>query len=126
MIVIIAIPLIVIIAILTITRIVFITITRIAIIMIATINIAIIIIAITMYVRLGLNPRFDGDPKVVIVMPNRPLPKRCRRAPLLQRQHLRPFLILIIVRPRIFESKFRDHCAAKKLDGTLRKPTSFV
>ena len=26
---------------------------------------------------------------------------------------------------RIFESKFRDHCA-KKLDGALRKPTSFV
>ena len=38
---------------------------------------------------------------------------------------LRPFFILIIVRPRIFESKFRDHCA-KKLDGALRKPTSFV
>ena len=26
---------------------------------------------------------------------------------------------------RIFESKFRDHCA-KKLDDALRKPTSFV
>ena len=38
---------------------------------------------------------------------------------------IRPFLILMIVRPRIFESKFRDHCA-KKLDGALRKPTSFV
>ena len=29
------------------------------------------------------------------------------------------------VRPRISESKFRNHCA-KKLDGALRKPTSFV
>ena len=32
---------------------------------------------------------------------------------------------LRIVRPRIFESKFRNHCA-KKLDGALRKPTSFL
>ena len=39
--------------------------------------------------------------------------------------HIRPFVILRIVRPRIFESKFRNHCA-KKLDGALRKPTSFV
>ena len=38
---------------------------------------------------------------------------------------LRPFFILIIVRPRIFESKFRNHCA-KKLVGALRKPTSFM
>ena len=38
---------------------------------------------------------------------------------------LRPLFILRIVRPRIFESKFRNHCA-KKLDGALRKPTSFV
>ena len=39
--------------------------------------------------------------------------------------HLRPNVVLIIFRPRIFESKFRDHCA-KKLDGALRKPTSLV
>ena len=39
-------------------------------------------------------------------------PKRC----------LRPFVILS--RPRIFESEFRNHCA-KKLVGALRKPTSF-
>ena len=32
---------------------------------------------------------------------------------------------LIIVRPRIVESTFRNYCA-KKLDGALRKPTSFV
>ena len=38
---------------------------------------------------------------------------------------IRPIFILRIFRPRIFESKFRDHCA-KKLDGALRKPTSFV
>ena len=38
---------------------------------------------------------------------------------------LRPFVILRIVRPRIFESEFRNHCA-KKLVGALRKPTSFV
>ena len=38
---------------------------------------------------------------------------------------IRPFFILRFVRPRIFESKFRDHCA-KKLDGALRKSTSFV
>ena len=38
---------------------------------------------------------------------------------------VRPFVILRILRPRIFESNFRDHCA-KKLDGALRKPTSFV
>ena len=38
---------------------------------------------------------------------------------------LRPFFILRIVRPRIFESKFRNHCA-KKLVGALRKPTSFM
>ena len=39
--------------------------------------------------------------------------------------HIRPFFILRIVRPRIFESKFRNYCA-KKLDGALRKSTSFV
>ena len=33
--------------------------------------------------------------------------------------------ILRIVRPIIFESKFRNH-RAKKLDGALRKSTSFV
>ena len=38
---------------------------------------------------------------------------------------VRPFVILRIVRPRIFESTFRNHCA-KKLDGALRKSTSFV
>ena len=38
---------------------------------------------------------------------------------------VRPFFILRIVRPRIFESKFRNHCA-KKLDGALRKSLSFV
>ena len=38
---------------------------------------------------------------------------------------LRPFVIQIIVRPKIFESKLCNHCA-KKLDGALRKPTSFV
>ena len=38
---------------------------------------------------------------------------------------LQPFVILRIVRPRIFESKFRSRCA-KKLVGALRKPTSFM
>ena len=39
--------------------------------------------------------------------------------------HVRPFFILRIVRPRIFESKFRNYCA-KKLDGALRNlPPSF-
>ena len=38
---------------------------------------------------------------------------------------VRPFVILRIVGPRIFESTFRDH-RAKKLDGALRKSTSFV
>ena len=38
---------------------------------------------------------------------------------------LRPFFTLRIVGPRIFESTFRDH-RAKKLDGALRKFTSFV
>ena len=38
---------------------------------------------------------------------------------------LRPCFILIIIRPRIFESKFRNHCA-KKLVGALRKPTSLM
>ena len=38
---------------------------------------------------------------------------------------IRSFFILRIVRPRIFESKFRNHCA-KKLVGALRKPTSFM
>ena len=41
------------------------------------------------------------------------------------REGVRPFFILRIVRPRIFESKFRNHCA-KKLVGALRKPTSFM
>ena len=40
-------------------------------------------------------------------------------------RRIRPFVILRIVRPRIFESKFRNHCA-KTLDGALRKSTSFV
>ena len=40
-------------------------------------------------------------------------------------KHIRSFFILRIVRPRIFESKFRNHCA-KKLVGALRKPTSFM
>ena len=35
---------------------------------------------------------------------------------------IRPLFILRIVRPRIFESKFRSH-SAKKLDGALRKST---
>ena len=35
--------------------------------------------------------------------------------------YIRPFFILRIVRPIIFESKFRNHCA-KKLVGALRKP----
>ena len=43
----------------------------------------------------------------------------------LAKVQLRPFFILRIVRPRIFESKFRNHCA-KKLVGALRKPISFV
>ena len=43
----------------------------------------------------------------------------------LESQDVRPLLILTIVRPRIFESKFRNHCA-KKLDGALRTSTSFV
>ena len=38
---------------------------------------------------------------------------------------IRPCFILRIVRPRIFESKLRNHCA-KKLVGALRKPTSFM
>ena len=38
---------------------------------------------------------------------------------------LRPIFIRRILRPRIFESRFRDHCA-KKLDSALRKSTSFV
>ena len=37
---------------------------------------------------------------------------------------VRPFVILRIVRLKIFESKFRNHCA-KKVDGALRKPASF-
>ena len=39
--------------------------------------------------------------------------------------YLFTFDILRIFRPRIFESKFRNHCA-KKLVGALRKPTSFM
>ena len=35
------------------------------------------------------------------------------------------FCILRIVSPRIFESKFRNHCA-KKLVDALRKPTSLM
>ena len=38
---------------------------------------------------------------------------------------VRPFFILGIFRPIMFESKLENHCA-KKLDGALRKPTSFV
>ena len=38
---------------------------------------------------------------------------------------IRPCFILRIVRPRIFESTFRNYCA-KKLDGALRTSTSFV
>ena len=38
---------------------------------------------------------------------------------------VRPFFILRIVRPRIFESKFRNY-RAKKLDGALRKSISSV
>ena len=38
---------------------------------------------------------------------------------------VRPIFTLRIVRPRISEPKLWNHCA-KKLDGTLRKPTSFV
>ena len=38
---------------------------------------------------------------------------------------LRSIFTLRIVRPRIFESTFRDYCA-KKLDGAPRKSTSFV
>ena len=38
---------------------------------------------------------------------------------------IRPIFIIRIVRPRIFESTFWNHCA-KKLDGALRKSTSFV
>ena len=38
---------------------------------------------------------------------------------------VRPFVILRIVRPRIFESNLSHHCA-KKWDGALRKPTSFM
>ena len=45
-----------------------------------------------------------------------------KRAPEVMRTAI---FILRIVRPRIFESKFRNHCA-KKLVGALRKPTSFV
>ena len=45
--------------------------------------------------------------------------------PTCARQNVRPFFILIIVRTRIFEPKLWTH-SAKKLDGTLRKPTSFV
>ena len=41
------------------------------------------------------------------------------------RQSYGYLFILRIVRPRIFESKSRSHCA-KKLDGALRKSTSFV
>ena len=38
---------------------------------------------------------------------------------------VRPFFILRIVRPRTFESRFRNHCA-KRLDGALRTSTSFM
>ena len=38
---------------------------------------------------------------------------------------LRPIFILRILRPRIFESKFRNHCAKKSV-GALRKSTYFV
>ena len=39
--------------------------------------------------------------------------------------HARPIFKLRTVRPRIFESEFRNHCA-KELVRALRKPTSFV
>ena len=39
--------------------------------------------------------------------------------------NLRPIFILRIVRPRIFESEFRNYCA-KQLDGALRKSIAFV
>ena len=42
-----------------------------------------------------------------------------------ERSTIRPFFILRIVRPRIFESKLWNH-RAKKLDGALRRSTSFV
>ena len=54
--------------------------------------------------------------------PRRDAPGDASRAQRIGRV-LRPFVILRIVRPRIFESKFRNHCA-KKLVGALRKPTS--
>ena len=38
---------------------------------------------------------------------------------------IRPIFILRLVGPRIVESRFRNH-SAKKLDGALRKSTSFV
>ena len=44
---------------------------------------------------------------------------------ILHSDNIRPLFILRIVRPRIFESEFRNHCA-KKLVGALRKPTSFM
>ena len=43
----------------------------------------------------------------------------------ISKQIIRPFFTLRIVGPRIFESTFRNYCA-RKLDGALRKSTSFV
>ena len=40
-------------------------------------------------------------------------------------EYIRPFFILRIVRPIIFESELWNHCA-KKLVGALTKPTSFM
>ena len=57
--------------------------------------------------------------------------QRKQYKPIRQREHvcnsisIRPFFILRVVRPRIFESKFRNHCA-KKLVCALGKPTSFI
>ena len=39
--------------------------------------------------------------------------------------YIRSMFTLRIVGPRIFESTFRNYCS-KKLDGALRKSTSFV
>ena len=55
------------------------------------------------------------------LMGPRPRPLRAR----MRGDELRSIFTLRIVGPRIFESAFRNHCA-KKLDGALRKSTSFV
>ena len=55
---------------------------------------------------------------------------KCQKAPYIGNTQAHPtpstaifHTVLRIVRPRIFESKFRNRCA-KKLDGALRKSTS--